>query len=218
MIAEHVHAILSELKGGNGYGEEVLLVAATKTRTPEEINEAIAAGVTAVAENRVQEFRAKDRFVSPTAERHFIGRLQCNKVKYLAGKIALYHSVDGDALAMEISRRSKALGTVADVLIEVNVGGEESKGGFAFGEAEAAYERLKRIEAIRVRGFMAMLPAGGRDLPVLCKRMRGLYDAVRREDGNIRYLSMGMSGDWKTCVEYGANVIRLGSAIFGERT
>ena len=218
MIEKNVKELLSKLKCGNGFGEEVTLVAATKTRTADEINAAIAAGITDIGENKVQEFRDKFDFVHG-ARRHFIGHLQTNKVKYLVGKCDLIHSVDRGELAGEIASRATKLGVTQNILIQVNIGNEETKGGYPLSESFSAFERLNKTDGVRVLGFMAMLPISSDEtlLKKLCDEMRALYDRARRASGDIKYLSMGMSGDWKLCLERGANMIRLGTAIFGER-
>lgn len=217
-ISQNVKALLDELRAGNGYGEPITLVAATKTRTPEEINEAIAAGITDIGENKVQEFRDKFDAVQG-GNRHFIGHLQTNKIKYLVGRTYLIQSLDRDELAEELSKRCQRANVTQDVLIEVNIGCEESKSGYPLQEAWAAYERIRGTQGLRVRGFMAMLPlAGGEEeLAALVKEMRALFERAKAQDKNIRWLSMGMSGDWKLCLRHGANMIRLGTAIFGER-
>ena len=217
-ISQNVKTLLEELRAGNGYGEPVTLVAATKTRTPEEINEAIAAGITDIGENKVQEFRDKFDAVQG-GNRHFIGHLQTNKIKYLVGRTYLIQSLDRDELAEELSKRCQRANVTQDVLIEVNIGCEESKSGYPLQEAWAAYERIRSTQGLRVRGFMAMLPlAGGEEeLSALVKEMRALFERAKAQDENIRWLSMGMSGDWKLCLRHGANMIRLGTAIFGER-
>lgn len=217
-IAERVQEIRAELQKGNGRGERVILVAATKMQTAEAINEAIAAGVDAVAENKPQEFRDKEAFLSP-CPRHFIGHLQTNKIKYLIGKIDLYHSCDRDELATEIARQSVSRGIVSDVLIQINIGAEESKGGYGYDEAETVYARLCQTPGIRVRGFMAMLPATGdeAELRALVRKMRRLFDWAKTQSADIEYLSMGMSGDYRLCIEEGSNMVRLGSTIFGVR-
>ena len=217
-ISENVTTYLQELSAGNCFHEAVTLVAATKTRTPEEINEAIRAGITDIGENKVQEFRDKNDLVEG-ANRHFIGHLQTNKVKYLIGRTCLIHSLDRDELAAEISRRSQRAGLTTDVLIEVNIGSELSKSGYSLAEADAAYARLREVPGIRIRGFMAMLP-NARDealLSSLADEMRALYDRTREKDENIVHLSMGMSGDWRLCVAHGSNMVRIGTALFGER-
>lgn len=217
MIEERVKEILSEIQAGNCFHEPVTLVAATKTRTAEEINRAILSGVTDVGENRVQEFTAKYDEVQG-ARRHFIGRLQTNKVKYLIGKTYLIHSVDRGELAETISRLSLNTGITSDILLEVNLG-EDSKGGYPLSEAFNAYERLREMHGLCVRGFMAMLPLGASDDEAgkLCDQMRTLFERAKAQDENIKYLSMGMSGDYKLCLAHGANMIRLGTTIFGER-
>lgn len=218
MIESNVKKILHLLEKGNCFGEKVTLVAATKTRTPEEINRALNAGIGDIGENKVQEFRDKFDLVQG-GRRHFIGHLQTNKVKYLIGKTYLIHSVDRDELADEIAARSQRAGVCSDILIQINIGCEESKGGYPLSEGFGAYERLSRAEGLRVKGFMAMLPISDDEtyLASLCDEMRALFDRARKQDGAVEYLSMGMSGDWELCLSRGANMIRLGTAIFGER-
>lgn len=218
MIEENVKKLLAELETGNPFGEKITLVAATKTRTAEEINRAIEAGISDIGENRVQEFRDKfDAVVG--GNRHFIGHLQTNKVKYLIGKTYLYHSVDRDELAAEIAARSQRTGITSDILVQINIGCEESKGGYPLEEGYEACLRLDSAAGLRVRGLMAMLPISDDTeyLADLCDRMRALYERLKAENENIVYLSMGMSGDWKLCVSHGSNMIRLGTAIFGKR-
>ena len=218
MIEQNVQNILKELQNGNAFGERITLVAATKTRTAEEINRAIRAGILDVGENRVQEFREKYDAVQG-GNRHFIGHLQTNKVKYLIGKTYLYHSVDRDELAEELSKRSQKAGVVSDILIQINIGDEESKSGYPLAEGFAVYKRLSAKTGLRVRGFMAMLPRSddGAYLGTLCDQMRALFEKAREQDENITYLSMGISGDYKLCLAHGANMVRLGTAVFGER-
>ena len=217
-ITENVQQTLKELAEGNCFHESVTLVAATKTRTPEEINEAIRAGITDIGENRVQEFRDKYDAVQG-ANRHFIGHLQLNKIKYLIGKTWLYQSCDRMELAEELAKRSQRANLVSDVLIEVNIGCEESKSGFDYDTAFAAYETIRGMQGLRVRGFMAMLPlAGEREyLLSLVRKMRTLYEKAKENDENIAFLSMGMSGDYRLCLEGGSNMVRLGTSLFGAR-
>lgn len=218
MIAENVKKALAEIAGGNNLGEKITLVAATKTRTADEINEAIEAGITDIGENKVQEFTEKFDLLRG-ANRHFIGHLQTNKVKYLIGKTCLIHSLDRFELADEIQKRAEKAGWVADCLLEVNIGSELSKSGFSREEALSAYERMRAYPNIRMRGLMAMLPLSGdaQYLRELCLSMRQIYDTIRISDANAAYLSMGMSGDWRLCVECGSNMIRLGTSLFGPR-
>ena len=202
----------------NPFGEEVLLIAATKTRTVEEIKEAIDGGVDVIAENRAQEFRDKNDFLPPFP-RHFIGRLQSNKLKYVVGKVDLIQSCDCKKIAEEISALSLRRGVESAVLLEVNVGGEESKGGFAFEEAKKAYAYVSALPAIKARGFMAMLPEGigEEEGGAMVRKMRALLDEIKKVQSDFNILSMGMSGDYALCVKNGSNAVRIGSAIFGER-
>ena len=218
-IKERVKEIKEELQSGNGYGERILLVAATKMQSIEGINCAIEAGVDAVAENKPQEFRDKNESLLPCA-RHFIGHLQTNKIKYLLGKIDLYHSCDREELASELAKQSLAKGITSNVLIQVNIGEEASKGGYAYEEAKEAFARLSNTEGLCVKGFMAMLPDSEDEalLRALTRKMRRLYEWAKTQSSCVEYLSMGMSGDYKLCIEEGSNVIRLGSTIFGART
>lgn len=219
MIEENVKNLMAEIPEFNPFGEKITLVAAVKFQTPESINAAISAGIRHIGDNHVQEFRDKFSLVSPTAKRHFIGRLQTNKVKYLIGKTDLYQSVDRYNLAEEISKKSAAAGITSEILLQVNIGNEEQKGGFSDEELNEAYTRIAAMPALKISGLMAMLPLSDDEnrLRELAHKMRVLYDGLREKDGNFRYLSMGMSGDWKLCIEEGANLIRLGTAIFGER-
>ena len=218
IITQRVKEIKEELKNGNLFGEKVTLVAATKMQNVIAINEAIAAGVDAVAENKPQEFRDKNDFLLPCS-RHFIGHLQTNKIKYLIGKIDLYHSCDREELAVAIATQSVRKGISSNVLIQINIGEEATKGGYTYDEAQETFLRLQKMEGLTVKGFMAMLPDIDEEetLRRLCKKMRRLFDWAKAQSKEVEYLSMGMSGDYKLCVEEGSNVIRLGSTIFGAR-
>lgn len=217
-IEKSVRDIKEILKSGNAYGERVLLVAATKTQSVADINVAITAGVDAVAENKPQEFRDKNESLLP-CPRHFIGHLQTNKIKYLIGKIELYHSCDREELANELAKQSLARGITSNVLIQINISEEESKGGYAYGQAQETFLRLSQTEGLCVKGFMAMLPDVEDEglLRALTRKMRRLFEWAKTQSPEVEYLSMGMSGDYKLCIEEGSNVVRLGSTIFGMR-
>ncbi len=217
-ICENVKRIKESIQQGNIFGEKVTLVAATKMQTAEDINNAILAGVDAVAENKVQEFREKTDALQACPQ-HFIGHLQTNKVKYLVGKIDLFHSCDRDDLANEIARLSIKNGVVSNVLIQVNIGSEESKGGYDYDQAKDVYLRLSQQQGLKVQGFMAMLPNTDDEsvLIPLIKKMRALFDWAKTISSDVEYLSMGMSGDYPLCVAHGSNMIRVGSTIFGAR-
>ena len=217
-IEKKVREIKAQLARGNVFGERVTLVAATKMQTIEAINAAIGAGVDAVAENKAQEFRDKNEFILP-CPRHFIGHLQTNKVKYLVGKVELFHSCDRDELANEIARLSLKQGVVSNVLIQVNIGDELTKGGYAYEDAQTIFLRLSQTDGLRVKGFMAMLPetSDTKLLRSLTRKMRALFEWAKERSMDVEYLSMGMSGDYALCVEEGSNMVRVGSTIFGAR-
>ena len=217
-ITQAVQEIKKQLAKGNPYGEKVTLVAATKTQSAEAINEAIAAGVDAIAENKPQEFRDKNDLLRP-CPRHFIGHLQTNKVKYLVGKVELFHSCDREDLANEIARLSIKNGVISNVLIQINIGDEETKGGYSYDKAQETFLRLSQKEGLCVKGFMAMLPDTDDQtlLRALARKMRSLFDRAKEKYPTIEHLSMGMSGDYALCVEAGSNMVRVGSTIFGAR-
>lgn len=219
MIEQNVKNLLEEIPQTNPYGEKVTVVAAVKFQTVEDINRAIKAGIKDIGDNHVQEFRDKFDLIEGNPRRHFIGRLQTNKIKYLLGKCDLYQSVDRFSLAEKLSQMSANKCVTSDILIEINIGGELSKGGFPPEEAIEAYEKIKSLPHLKVRGFMAMLPLDASEEQSIClaRHMREIYDSVRAYDSDCTYLSMGMSGDWKICVEAGSNMIRLGTSIFGSR-
>lgn len=201
-------------------GRGITVVAAAKTRAKEEIDELMRlAPEFVLGENRVQEFMSA---YDPAYRWHFIGQLQTNKVKYLAGKVELIHSLDRHELAREIERRSERAGVVQDCLVEVNMGSEISKGGVEPGSAIEFIRELAAYPHIRVRGLMSVLPALG-DTPELRRLyadLAALFEEAKKlpgQGGDIAFLSAGMTGDWHIALEYGANIIRLGRAIFGER-
>ena len=217
MIKENLEKVLDEIKNGNNLGEEITLVGATKTVSVEDINYAISNGLKVVAENKVQEFREKTDLIK-NAEQHFIGHLQTNKAKYLVGKVSLIHSVDALRLAEEIDRLAKNRNVVQDILIEINVGEESTKSGFSFLEAENAVKDISKLSNVKVCGLMAMLPPSNDEeyLSMLTKKMRKLYDTLK-ENYPFKYLSVGMSNDYKVAIKNGSNTIRLGTAVFGKR-
>lgn len=217
-IKQRVWALKQILASGNGFGEPVTLVAAIKMQTVEAVNAAIEGGVDAIAENKPQDFRDKNHLLSP-CPRHFIGHLQTNKVKYLVGSVELFHSCDRDDLANEIAKQSLKQGIVSNVLIQINIGNENTKGGYAFVDAQTVYARLSQMDGIRVNGFMAMLPDTDDEMLLrrLAKQMRGLFEWGKAQSSDVKFLSMGMSGDYVLCIEEGSNMIRVGSTIFGAR-
>lgn len=219
MIEENVKKLLEDLPETNPFGEKVTLVGAVKLQPPDAINRAICGGLRDIGDNHVQEFKEKFDLIKGNPVRHFIGHLQTNKVKYLVGKVDLYHSLDRYDLADELSKRGDRAGVVSNVLIQINIGNEESKSGFDLSEANEAYERIKQMPALKVKGLMAMLPDidDCAELERLAKLMRAKFDELKNADPDIEHLSMGMSGDYKLCIACGSNMIRLGTAIFGKR-
>lgn len=219
MIEENVKKLFCEVPEYNPYGEKVTVVAAVKLQTVECINRAISVGIRDIGDNHVQEFRDKYDDITGDPKRHFIGHLQTNKIKYLLGKVDLYHSVDRTSLAEELSKKSQAAGKASNILIQINIGNEETKGGFALEDAERAYREISALPALNVEGLMAMLPLSDDEnyLRKLARQMRKEYDLLTAKGARFKYLSMGMSGDWKLCVEEGSNMIRVGTSIFGQR-
>jgi len=203
--------------------DEVLLCAVTKTRSAEEINEAIRSGITDIGENRVQEIIEKYEFVGDV-KWHMIGHLQTNKVKYIIDKVDLIHSVDSMKLAEEIDKRAGQHGKIMDVLIQVSPAMEESKFGVAAHEAKSLIDSiLENCRNIRIKGLMCMPPfeEDPKDTAVYFSKVKNLYDEYLAEKQHERLdfsiLSMGMSHDFEVAINEGSNLIRIGTAIFGER-
>ena len=220
---EKVHARIRSAAESCGRKEEdVTLVAVSKTRTPEEINTAIAAGVTDIGENKVQEIMDKYDAVDPV-KWHLIGHLQTNKVKYIIDKVDMIHSVDSVKLAKEIDKRAKAHDKVMDILVQINPAEEESKFGVTVeGAGDLVREILDNFENIRIKGLMSVAPIAEdpRDVKPFFDEVKAKYDELSKIDHpnlDFECLSMGMSHDFEVAIEAGANIVRVGSAIFGER-
>lgn len=202
---------------------QVAFVAATKMNDAEKVRAAVAAGIDACGENRVQELVEKYEQQAYTgAPLHFIGSLQKNKVKYLVGKVDLIQSVDSRELALTIADKAGKLGLEQDVLIEVNIGREEAKSGIEPERTEELIAELSALKGIRVKGLMAIPPNIELDRKniVYFEKMRNLYvDMCSKKYDNvsIEILSMGMSGDFEEAIACGSNMVRIGSAIFGPR-
>ena len=190
--------------------DEVTLVAVSKTKPAEMIDEAIAAGVTEVGENRVQEARDKKPLVRGRARWHLIGHLQSNKAKDAVRLFDVIQTIDGTDLAEKVARAAASAGKVQEVLIEVNIGNEPQKSGAAPADAGALADTMRKLDALRLRGLMAIPPAED------ARRSFGELRALRDRLG-LDELSMGMTDDFETAIEEGATIIRVGRAIFGER-
>jgi pyridoxal phosphate enzyme (YggS family) len=206
-IAERAAAIRRELPPG------VTLVAVSKTHPAEAIREAYAAGLRDFGENYAQEWREKADALQDLGELrwHFIGGLQTNKVKYLAGRVAAIHTLDRVELARELSKRFQAKGATARVFLEVNTGAEATKSGCALAEAPALAEAARALPALALAGVMGIPPAGEDPRPHF-RLLRALRDRL-----GLPGLSIGMSGDWRIAIEEGSTCVRIGTAIFGER-
>ena len=193
-------------------------------QTSETIRQAIAAGITVCGENRVQEMTAHlaDNAYEGAAL-HFIGHLQTNKVKFVVGRVDLIESVGSLHLLEAIEAQAAKAGVVQDILLEVNVGGEESKSGAAVSELPALAERAAQMEHVRLRGLMAIPPVAcepGANRPFFAKMQQLFVDIKEKMDDNktvIDCLSMGMSGDYMDAVREGATLVRVGTALFGPR-
>lgn len=201
---------------------EVTLLAATKTVAPEIINRAIQLGITHVGENRVQEFLSKEKDITENVTRHFIGHLQTNKVKDIVGKVSMIESVHSVKLAREIGKCSEKLGIVTDVLVEINIGDEESKSGFAPSEIDNAVLEMSKIGGIRIRGLMCIPPIceNAEETKEYFNRMHKLFIDIglkKRDNVAMEILSMGMSSDFEEAIECGSNLVRVGTALFGKR-
>lgn len=197
---------------------EILLVGATKQVPVERIREAVACGLTDFGENYVQEALPKIEQLGPGIRWHFIGSLQRNKAKYVVGRFCLVHSVDSLELGLELGRRASAAGLLIPVLVEVNVGGETTKSGVAPDEALSLVEKLRSIQGISVRGLMGIPPptADPEQARPYFRTLKSLFDQLDNECR--QYLSMGMSADFEQAIEEGANLVRIGTSIFGPRT
>lgn len=217
--------VLKRLKGAAEKSgrdiSEITLLAATKTVDADTINYAIEKGITHIGENRVQELISKHGLLKP-AHSHFIGHLQTNKVKDIIDKVEMIESVDSIRLANEISKQAQKRGIIMDVLLEINIGGEESKSGFAPEDTEKAVGEVAKLDGIRVKGLMTIPPAT--DLPEESRKyfreMYKLFIDIRGkniDNSSMSVLSMGMSNDFDIAVEEGANLVRVGTSLFGRR-
>jgi len=199
---------------------DIVLLAASKQQTPDKIKQAISAGVDAVGENYCSELLEKlDRGAYHGASLHFIGRFQSNKAKYLVGKTALIHSLCSKSGAESIQKQAKTLGIIQNVLLQINVAGEDSKAGLSEAQVSEFLEFISQMDSVAVRGLCAIVPQNQADAHYF-KKMHQLFvdiSAKKYDNVNMEYLSMGMSGDYEQAILHGANIVRLGSVIFGPR-
>jgi len=218
-LNRRIARITTEYNIGN---QDILLVAVTKTRSPEEINAAIASGITDIGENKVQEILDKYDQVQPV-KWHMIGHLQTNKVKYIIDKVIMIHSVDSFKLAEEIDRRAAQAGCLMDILIQINAASEATKYGVTAEESENLIrEIIQRCPHIRIKGLMFIAPfeSDAESVRPYFKIVHTLFDQFRQifaKELDLHYLSMGMSHDYEVAITEGSNMIRIGTAIFGDR-
>ena len=202
--------------------EDITLLAAVKTVEPTLINYAVSQGIKVIGDNRVQELISKENDVIGNVEKHFIGHLQTNKVKDIVGRVSLIESVDSEKLALAIGKQSLKLGVVTDILLEVNIGNEESKSGFIYSEVISAVETISKIDGIRIKGLMSIPPICNKseeNREYFLKMHQLFIDIQSKKIDNVSMdvLSMGMSDDYETAVECGSTQVRIGTLLFGRR-
>ncbi len=226
MIRENLSAVEEKIanacrKAGRNRGE-VTLVAVSKTKPLSDLREAYEAGAKDFGENKVQELTDKIPELPSDIRWHMIGHLQRNKVKYIVGKVSMIHSVDSFRLAEEISREAVRKDTTVEILIEVNVAGEESKYGVSPEDAPELVEKIASLPAIKIQGLMTIAPFTENpeeNRPFFRKLKQLCVDIERKniDNVNMSVLSMGMTGDYSVAIEEGATCVRVGTGIFGER-
>jgi len=209
---------IHEIKIKNNISYDINFMAVTKTVAPEYVNTAIDCGIKLLGENRVQEYLSKKDEYRKGPDVHLIGKLQTNKVKYIINEVTMIESLDSIKLAKEINRLAEKNNKVMDVLVEVNIGNEESKSGIKYNETEAFLENLLQFKNIHVRGLMAIPPINSSE-EIYYKMHKLFIDIYDKKIDNINmdYLSIGMSGDYKTAIKHGSNLIRIGTGLFGSR-
>ena len=226
LIKNNLDAVIQRINGAAARAgrdpSDINLIGVTKTVDAARIKAAYDCGIENFGENRVQELCEKTDILDMDCIWHLIGHLQTNKVKYIIDKVHLIHSLDSLELAKEISRRAQKLGRTMDVLVQVNVAGEDSKFGIRPDEAVGFVKEVSRMGNIRVRGLMTIAPlsADPEDVRWVFAGLGKLRIDISRENidnVNMDYLSMGMSNDFEVAIEEGANMVRIGSALFGKR-
>ncbi len=220
-ISENIKRITFEIEDAKAKyrksDENVNIMAVTKTVEYERINEAVGCGIKLLGENRVQEYLSKKDSYDKSADVHFIGTLQTNKVKYIIDSVSMIHSVDSLKLALEIDKQAKKHNIVKDILLEVNIGGEISKSGFDESQLDENILVISTLENVRICGLMTIPPPNCEKY--LYKMQKLFIDKKAKKYDNVimDVLSMGMSNDYAAAVKYGSNIVRLGTAIFGSR-
>ncbi len=220
-FAEIKQKIAAAAKKSGRTEKDITLLAATKTVDTETVNYAIKSGIEFIGENRVQEFLSKYDGYLPV-HKHFIGHLQTNKVKDIINRVELIHSVDSYRLAEEISRQAVKNGKTMDILLEINIGNEDSKSGFDHRDAVSAAEKISELDGVKIRGLMAIPPIcenAEQNRPYFAKMKKLFIDIGDKkiDNSNMDILSMGMSDDYEIAIEEGATTVRIGTALFGRR-
>lgn len=214
-IEERLKNVLSEIPSN------VTLVAVSKTRTLEEMEEAYKMGVRDFGENKVQELVEKADKFHDDVRWHLIGHLQRNKVKYIVGRVHLIHSLDSVKLLEEIEKKYSQQNKMANVLVQINIGRDPNKSGILLEDLDELLEACEKCKNVKVRGLMTILPKGDDESNrKYFSDMKKIYDSLSKKRYNnikMEYLSMGMTGDYKIALEEGANIVRIGQGIFGER-
>lgn len=212
---------VAAIKSGR-HPEEITLITVTKTLPIDVINAAITYGITDIGENKVQEVMDKYDHILNEPKWHLIGHLQTNKVKYIADKVSLIHSVDSLRLAEEISKRCEKLETVMDILIQINVADESTKFGIQRDEIFELVEQVSLLKNVRIKGLMTIAPNidDEEELRKYFAEMKDIFETLKKTMYNrvdMTYLSMGMTNDYEIAIEEGANMVRIGTGIFGAR-
>ena len=221
-VVENLQAVQSEIeisRRKSVTGEPVTLIAVTKNHGVEMMQQAIDAGAQHIGENRIQEAAEKFKILNREVTRHLIGHLQTNKAKQAVRLFDLIHSVDSEHLAAAIDSAAYSIGKIQDVLIQVNLAKEETKSGIYEENLPNLIEIIDTLKNIRLRGFMLIAPnySDVENCRPLFRRMYEIFAEVQKTRQNFDYLSMGMTHDYKIAIEEGSNVVRIGTAIFGER-
>lgn len=214
-ISENIQSIK------NNIPKDVTLIAVSKTKPVSDIEKAYISGIRDFGENKVQEINVKYETLPKDIRWHLIGHLQRNKVKYLVDKVHLIHSLDSIKLLEELERQFGAKGKIANVLIEINIGREESKSGILLEELDVLLNKIESCNNVKVKGLMAIIP---KEDEASCRnyfrQMKKIWDELREvnyKNIHMEYLSMGMTGDYNIAIEEGSNMVRIGEGIFGKR-
>lgn len=215
---------VSAKKSGQN-ASDILLLAVTKTVSVDKIKIAMDCGLNNLGENKVQELISKYDKLTDECNWHLIGHLQTNKVKYIIDKVKMIHSVDSEKLAIEINNRAEKYGKIMDILLEINVANEKSKFGVKPQEVYELIEKIQRLSNIKVKGLMTIAPLienieniknNRKYFELLYKLFVDIKD-IKNDNIDMKYLSMGMTNDYEIAIEEGANIVRIGTGIFGER-